>query len=86
MWVKDKVHHALFVNGDIKRTFPVLKHLRLLITDEVLRLPVAGHHAGEFPAQAVDDKGVGIIFNRSHVRIHLAQILPKALLAIRIQN
>ena len=57
--------------------------------------PVAGHHTGEFPAQSVDDVGVGVILNGADVGTHGAhacarfcfrKVLGKALLAVGVQS
>ena len=73
--VEDEVHHALFAHGDVEGAFPILEQLRILAADEILCLPIAGHGAGEFPAQAVDHIRIRIILNRAHVRTHRAHPL-----------
>ena len=73
--MKDQIHHTLFFYGYIKCPFPVFQHLRLPAANEIVRFPVAGHHAGKFPAQLVDNKWIGIILNGTHVRPHRAHAL-----------
>ena len=50
----------------------------------ILGRPIAGRHAGKFPAEPADDERIGIVFDRVHKRGE-GNVLAKFLAAVLVE-
>lgn len=82
--VEDKGHRSLLGDRGIKGGLPVFQKSRVSGFLNIFALPVAGHHAGEFPAKISEDVGVGIVFDVIGKGLE-GHVPPEALGAVGIQ-
>ncbi len=79
MGMKDQIHRPLLDNGRIESSFPVRDCRGIIGTVQMLRVPITGHQAREFPTKFSHDVRVGIIFDEggeSRERDVFAKSLP----------
>ena len=67
--VEHEVENALLEHGGIDCGFPVFDGDGIAVAVEVLRLPVAWHHARHLPNAAADGVRVRVVFDRDDIGI-----------------
>ena len=84
VWMKTQREQALLDNGRVDGRFEVADGVRVAFSVQVLRIPVAGHQAGDLPATPADHIGIGVVLNvvrhRAIGRNVLAELLSTVLI------